>query len=106
MAQTMLLSYATLIISFLAGTLWSASVTHPLSWQVAVVSNLTMLLAWVILLLHSTSGILIWASLLLALLLFYEYWHLRSHYPVKLLRMRQQLTLIAVVSLIAASLTS
>ncbi|MCP4077312.1 MAG: DUF3429 domain-containing protein [Gammaproteobacteria bacterium] len=106
MAQFVLIGYSTLIISFLAGTLWAASIYYSLNWQVALVSNLIMLAAWIILLLHESTAILIWAAILLALQLFYESWKLKPLYPARLIKMRYVLTFGASCSIVFAALFS
>ena len=105
-AQLLLLSYATLILSFLGGTIWTATLIYRLHWQVALFSNVMMLLSWLALAFHHIPGVLTWVATLLALLMFYEFWKIGRHYQLGLMKMRLILTLVAVSSLISASLFS
>ncbi len=104
MAQILLLSYAALILSFLGGTIWTATLVYRLHWQVAVFSNIMMLLSWLALAFHAIPGVLTWIATLLALLMFYEFWKIGTYYHIGLMKMRLVLTLGAVSSLVAASL--
>ena len=106
MAQLLLLSYAALILSFLGGTIWTATLVYRLHWQVALFSNIMMLMSWLALAFHHVPGVLTWVATLLALLMFYEFWKLGSHYRLGLMKMRLILTLVAASSLISASLFS
>lgn len=97
-----LLSYATLILSFLGGTLWSSSIALKLDWSVAVFSNLLMLLAWMALMFHQVPGIMALVALLLIGTLVFERFKLANLYHSSLLRLRSILTTGASASLLFA----
>lgn len=103
MALPILLGYATLILSFLGGSLWMASIVFNLHCQAALFSNLIMLLSWVALMLHASQGILIMVSTLMALLLFFELWQVGNYYHKRYMKLRIGLTFGAIVSLVMAS---
>jgi hypothetical protein len=102
LADMILLSYAALIMSFLAGNVWAYSIEYKLHWSVALFSNGVMLLSWLALWLHAMPGILYWLAILMMVLIIVEYWQLGDVYESSFLKLRTILSLTAAVSLIVA----
>ncbi len=103
-AQSLLVSYGALILTFLGGTVWMLAMQKQLHWSIAVVSNLTMLLAWVVLVLFlqvPNIGLLALAILYSAFVTF-ENQIMRSHYDDDYFRLRLILTIVAVISMMVA----
>ena len=97
-----LLTYAALILSFLGGVVWLATIQSNHHWLIAVASNVAMLLAWLAVIFHESG----WAlSLIAATMLAHfiiEKHYLRLAYDEAFFRLRKHLTYIAVLSIISA----
>ncbi|MBN2647282.1 MAG: DUF3429 domain-containing protein [Thiotrichales bacterium] len=92
-------TYAALIISFLAGTLWQHSVQQA-ARPIALASNIIMILSWLTLLLIEQFGAFLALSLLLWLL-----WRIEKPllcFPSPYFTLRQRLTIVAALSLFFA----
>lgn len=103
MAEMILLSYSVMILSFLGGVVWMASLNFHAHWSQAVVSNLAMLLGWAALLLHSFPGVLYLVSALFALLVIYEFFTFKDQYPSEFMALRMRLTIVACVSMLVVA---
>lgn len=102
-APFLLVSYAALIISFLAGVVWMQAMQAQKSYWLAIGSNLFMLASWGLLLLAAygvQQGIFYALACLLLLVYLLEYFTLKTHYPNDFFSLRTWLTLIASISLI------
>lgn len=99
-AEYLLLTYAALILSFLGGIVWMATITANKHWSLAVLSNAVMLIAWAAV----VFGDSIWALAVIAVvmlgLLFIESRYLRSDYADDFFKLRKHLTVIAAFSIL------
>ena len=102
-ASYFLLTYAALILSFLGGIVWMATIAAKKHWSLAVVSNVVMLIAWVAVIVSNTSWSLPLIGALMLGLLFIESRHLRSEYTDDFFRLRKYLTFIAAASLFSTA---
>ena len=102
-ASGWLISYAALILSFLGGLLWLASVKARLPAHVAMVSVVLMLWAWCWLLFPAINWFW-WAAWSFLSLWLYEKRYIADFYGAELMRLRLHLSLIAAFSLMLAAL--
>ncbi|BBP46465.1 hypothetical protein THMIRHAS_18380 [Thiosulfatimonas sediminis] len=105
-ADFMLASYSALIISFLAGALWTWTLVKTQPTWLSVVSNLIMLVSWLLLWLawHGAGANIFFAlAALLITLNLVEYQQLKNEIPSNYLTFRIRLTLIASLSLLSAA---
>lgn len=100
-----LLSYAALIMSFLGGLMWHASLQHQLPRHVSIVSVMLMLWAWCWLLFPNVNWFW-WAAWSFLAVWLYEKRYLSAVYSPAFMRLRAQLSLVAAFSLIATALLS
>jgi len=102
-AHFILLSYATLIASFLAGSLWMGSVTYTKHNSVAIASNIIMLAAWLALILNHNVISPLLAAALLAGVYVLERKQFREEYEAAYFRLRGALTGIAGGSMVLSA---
>ena len=105
-ANTLLISYSLLIVTFLAGILWSMTLKYHLSSWLAIFSNMVMLASWGLMLISDMHGIYYAISILFILVYLVETFTLKDLYPEGFYTLRSQLTLIAVLSLLNAQIFS
>ena len=98
-AQSMLMKYAALILSFLGGTVWMLAMQKQLHWSIAIISNLVMLLSWVVLMLFPPNIGLLALAILFSSFITFENQIMKPHYDEAYFRMRLVLTIVAVISL-------
>lgn len=97
-----LLTYAALILSFLGGVVWLATIQSNQHWLIAVASNVVMLLAWLAVIFHESGWALsLIAGTMLAHFLV-EKRYLRLIYDDSFFQLRKHLTYIAVLSIVTA----
>jgi len=96
------IDYAALIFSFLGGMLWSLSLREKMPAHVALVSVSAMLWAWLWLIMPAYNWFWLAALSFVALWL-YEWFLLRRFIAHDFLMLRGQLSLIAALSLVLAS---
>ena len=101
-AQFLLLSYAALILSFLGGVVWMATIQADKHWSIAVASNLAMLLAWVAVIFKNNPFSLPGVAVILLALLWLESEYLREQYTEAFFTLRKRLTIIAALSIFCA----
>lgn len=101
-AQSMLVKYAALILSFLGGTVWMLAMQKQLHWSVAIVSNAVTLLAWVVLMLFPSNIALLALAILYSFFITFENQFMKLHYSEAYFRLRLILTIVAVISLMVA----
>ncbi len=98
-AQSMLMKYAALILTFLGGSVWMLAMQKQLHWSIAIVSNVVMLLAWVVLMLFPPNIGLLALAILFTSFLTFENQIMKPHYGEDYFRLRVILTIVAVLSL-------
>lgn len=101
-AAIFLIDYAALIFSFLGGMLWSLSLREKMPAHVALVSVSAMLWAWLWLITPAYNWFWLAALSFVALWL-YEWFLLRRFIAHDFLMLRGQLSLIAALSLVLAT---
>ncbi len=101
-AQSILVNYAALILSFLGGSIWMLAMQKQLHWSIAIISNLVMLLAWVVLVLFPANIALLALAILFSSLITFENQIMKVHYSEEYFRLRLILTIVAVISLMVA----
>ncbi|SEG09985.1 DUF3429 domain-containing protein [Marinobacterium lutimaris] len=100
-ASYWLLTYAALILSFLGGLLWCASLNRQVPTHALFVSVGVMIWAWVWLLMPQFSWYLP-GAITFVLLWLYERIYLSDAYPREFMRLREWLTGLAALSLFLA----
>ncbi len=98
-AQSMLMKYAALILTFLGGSVWMLAMQKQLHWSIAIVSNVVMLLAWVVFMLFPPNIGLLALAILFTSFLTFENQIMKPHYGEAYFRLRVILTIVAVLSL-------
>ena len=98
-AQSMLMKYAALILTFLGGSVWMLAMQKQLHWSIAIVSNVVMLLAWVVFMLFPPNIGLLALAILFTSFLTFENQIMKPHYGEDYFRLRVILTIVAVLSL-------
>ena len=101
-AQSILVNYAALILSFLGGSIWMLAMQKQLHWSIAIISNLVMLLTWVVLVLFPANIALLALAILFSSLITFENQIMKVHYSEEYFRLRLILTIVAVISLMVA----
>jgi hypothetical protein len=101
-AQFLLLSYAALILSFLGGVVWMATIQAEKHWLIAVASNLAMLLAWLAVIFRNNPFSLPGVAALMLGLLWLESEYLQEQYTKAFFILRKHLTFIAALSILCA----
>lgn len=105
-ADNLLISYSLLIVTFLAGILWSMTLKYHLSHWIVIFSNLVMLASWGLITINDMKGIFYAISILFILVYLVENFALKELYAKGFYRLRSQLTFIAVTSLMSAQIFS
>ena len=105
-ASYYLLTYAALILSFLGGIVWMATIAAKKHWGLAVLSNAVMLVAWVAVIFSNTRWSLPLIGVLMLALLFIESRYLRQEYTDDFFTLRKYLTIIAAASLFSTAVFS
>ncbi|WP_321276283.1 DUF3429 domain-containing protein [Thiomicrorhabdus indica] len=105
-ADTLLISYSLLIVTFLAGMLWSMSLQYQQPIWLVVFSNLIMLASWGLISIHNMPGIFYAISVLFIALYLVESFTLKDLYPKGFFALRSQLTFVAVLSLLTTQIAS